>query len=137
MAEVIRVCAVALRDEAGRFLLVRKRGTSTFMQPGGKPEPGESPRQTAVREVREELGIDLDQRNLELLGEFSAPAANEPGHVVEATCFLHPWPGIPVSPSAEIDEIWFYDVSRAPEHRLAPLFEHQILPALGLRVARC
>ncbi|MFZ2259990.1 MAG: NUDIX domain-containing protein, partial [Luteococcus japonicus] len=81
---VIRVSAVVLRDERGRFLTVRKRGTSMFMFPGGKPEHGESPAQTAIRELDEELGVTLEEDRLELIGTFSAPAANEPDHVVES-----------------------------------------------------
>src|SRR5690606_39457168 len=57
---VIRVSAVVLRDGAGRVLTGRKRGTARFMFPGGKPEPGETPAQTAVRETREERGVELD-----------------------------------------------------------------------------
>jgi len=37
---IIRVSAVVLRDAQGRVLMVRKRGTSMWMNPGGKPEPG-------------------------------------------------------------------------------------------------
>ena len=33
---VISVVAALIRDEQGRVLLVRKRGTAAFMQPGGK-----------------------------------------------------------------------------------------------------
>jgi 8-oxo-dGTP diphosphatase len=39
---VISVVAALIRDEAGRVLLVRKRGTKAFMQPGGKRDSGES-----------------------------------------------------------------------------------------------
>ena len=39
---VISVVAALIRDEDGRVLLVRKRGTAAFMQPGGKRDPGES-----------------------------------------------------------------------------------------------
>ena len=35
------VCAVIL-DSAGKMLLVRKRGTQIFIQPGGKLNPGET-----------------------------------------------------------------------------------------------
>ena len=35
----IRIVAALIRDEAGRVLLVRKRGTAAFMQPGGKRDP--------------------------------------------------------------------------------------------------
>jgi len=47
---VIRVSAVVLRNAAGEVLTVRKRNTSRFMLPGGKPDPGETPAETAVRE---------------------------------------------------------------------------------------
>jgi len=39
----IRIAAALLTDARGRLLLVRKRGTAWFMQPGGKIEPGEQP----------------------------------------------------------------------------------------------
>ena len=37
----IEVVAALIRDNAGRVLVVRKRGTVAFMQPGGKRDPGE------------------------------------------------------------------------------------------------
>lgn len=46
----------------GRILLIHKRrghGAGKINGPGGKLDPGETPRQCAVREVREELGIDV------------------------------------------------------------------------------
>ena len=50
------VAAVAfVRD--GHVLTVRKRGTTRFMLPGGKLEPGESAYAAAVREIREEVGL--------------------------------------------------------------------------------
>ena len=39
---IIRIAAAVVTDIAGRSLLVRKRGSSIFMQPGGKIESGES-----------------------------------------------------------------------------------------------
>ncbi len=71
----IRVSAVVLTDGDGRVLLVRKRGTSALFNPGGKPEPGESPAECAVREVFEELGVELDPGSLIPLGRLRAPAA--------------------------------------------------------------
>ncbi len=52
----IHVSAAVIMDADGRLLLVRKEGTTAFMQPGGKPEPGESPSETLSRELAEELG---------------------------------------------------------------------------------
>jgi 8-oxo-dGTP diphosphatase len=47
------------RDDRGRILLVRPTYTTVWHVPGGAVETGESPRQAASREAREELGIDL------------------------------------------------------------------------------
>src|SRR5690625_6106045 len=74
--ETIKVCTVVIKDDAGRVLTVRKRGTNALMLPGGKPEQGESVKDTAAREVAEELGIALDLNVLRELGTLSGPAAN-------------------------------------------------------------
>ncbi len=34
--KIIGVVAALIRDDVGRMLVVRKRGTEAFMQPGGK-----------------------------------------------------------------------------------------------------
>ncbi|AIT61659.1 NUDIX hydrolase [Corynebacterium doosanense] len=125
----ISVAAVVLRDEVGRVLTVRKRGTELFMFPGGKPEPGETMPMAAVREVREELGIDLGIDSLTMLGTFTSAAANEPGETVEATVFTHPSMLID-GPSAEIEEIrWVLPNGSAAG--LAPLLRDEVFPALG------
>ncbi|WP_029149221.1 NUDIX hydrolase [Microbacterium indicum] len=127
---IIRVSAVVLRHpDDGRILTVRKRGTAKFMQPGGKPEPGESAVDAAIREIREELGVDLDPARLRLLGVFSAPAANEPGYTVESTAFTHP-PVAGVAPAAEIEEIRWVDDADELGDEYAPLMVTRILPAL-------
>lgn len=74
---VIRVVAAVVLDDRGHVLVVRKRGTSSFMQPGGKIEPGEEPLEALVREVREELGAAVDRSTVRALGRHGAAAANE------------------------------------------------------------
>lgn len=124
----IRVSAVVMRDGAGRVLNVRKRGTQMFMLPGGKPESGEGPAETALREFSEELGVELDPHLLRALGEFRAPAANEPGHEVVAHVFEHPYvPG--VQASAEIESVQWFDPHELRSD-LAPLTTEHVYPAL-------
>lgn len=127
---VIRVSAVVLRRPTGEVLTVRKRGTHRFMLPGGKPEPGETPAQTAVREAFEEVGAVLDESRLVELGTFRAAAANEDGQEVEGTVFEHP--GVAhVAPAAEIAELRWLDPSTDLPGDLAPLLEHRVLPLLA------
>lgn len=128
---VIRVSAIVMRDGAGRVLNVRKRGTSMFILPGGKPEPGEAPNETALREFREEIGVELEPSHLTTLGVFRAAAANEPGHVVEAAVYEHPFVEAAgaAAPLAEIEALVWVDPSL---HRddMAPLNTEIIFPAL-------
>lgn len=52
------------RDDAGRVLLVRATHRSGWDLPGGFVEKGESPRATATRNVRDDLGADLEVADL-------------------------------------------------------------------------
>lgn len=120
-----------MRDDDGRVLNVRKRGTSSLMLPGGKHEPGEDARDTALREFAEELGVELDPALLSPLGVFRAAAANEPDHVVEAAVFLHPLvpAALLAGPRAEIEHVEWVDPS-VPRPDMAPLNTEIVFPAL-------
>lgn len=83
----IRIAAAIIREEAGRFLLVRKRGTQAFMQPGGKIDGAEELVACLIRELKEELGVDVGGDQLLFAGHMSAPAAHEEGATVEAALF--------------------------------------------------
>ena len=125
----IQVSAVVLRDDQGRVLTVRKRGTSRFMFPGGKREPGESFEQAAVREAAEEIGIVLDSEQLVPLGTFTTAAANEDGHLVQAWVFEHPRVQAE-APGAEIEELRWQDPALPYPADLAPLLAEAVFPAL-------
>lgn len=101
---VIRIAAAVILDEAGRILLVRKRGTTAWMQPGGKVEPGEQPADTLARELDEELGLTADPAGFEHWGRFTAAAANEPGHDVDCDIYAVSITEVPVV-AAEIEEL--------------------------------
>ncbi len=59
------VVAVALIDPDGRILIAKrpegKQLAGLWEFPGGKVEPGERPEQALIRELKEELGIDVKE----------------------------------------------------------------------------
>lgn len=125
-ARVIRIVAAVVLDEGGRLLLVRKRGTSHFMLPGGKLAVGESPVEALARELEEELGCRLAGEPCPF-GSFSAPAANEPDHLVEAEIFVAALTG-EVRACSEIDELTWQDPDSQAAFPLAPLARDHVLP---------
>ena len=124
------------------LLMVRKRGTTSFMLPGGKPEAGETPQDTVIREIREELGLRLDARELFFLGTFTAAAANEAEHTVTGHVFVCETVPADLNVDApqclqEIDDIdWFSYVDLPPDtagRQFAPLTRTQVIPAFKKR----
>lgn len=124
---VLRVAAGIITDPAGRTLLVRKVGSSAFMQAGGKIEQGESALDALSRELREEIGLELDLDATEYLGSFRAVAANEPDTVIRAEVFAVVT-SAPLQAAGEIEELlWIYNAETAGVE-LAPLTRDTILP---------
>ncbi|APU13530.1 ADP-ribose pyrophosphatase [Actinoalloteichus fjordicus] len=98
-----KVAWVRLTDR--RILSARTRGRDVFYFPGGKREPGESDVETLVREVREELAVEIVPDTARRLGTFETQAHGKPaGVLVRLTCYTAEAVGTPTA-SMEIEEI--------------------------------
>ncbi|MFK3981288.1 NUDIX hydrolase [Micromonospora sp. NPDC050397] len=75
---LVPACGVLAVDDQGAILLQRRRDTGQWALPMGKMEIGETPSECAVRETREETGIDVKVTGI--LGVYS-----DPGHIVAYT----------------------------------------------------
>jgi DNA polymerase III epsilon subunit-like protein/8-oxo-dGTP pyrophosphatase MutT (NUDIX family) len=131
---VLRIAAAIVTDHDGRCLLVRKVGTSAFMQAGGTLEPGESAVDALARELREELDLELDESTAEYLGVFRAEAANEPHTVVSAAVFAVE-ASAQIEAHGEIEELLWIDQLEGIEVELAPLSRDELLPLWASRRA--
>jgi putative acetyltransferase len=110
----------------GRLLAVRTRGRDRFYLPGGKPEPGETDEEALVREVREELGLEL--ANVHPAFTVDAPAH---GLVEETRLTMRCFHGTAVGearPGREIEEIAWLRIPVDP--RAAPAV-HTVLARLN------
>jgi 8-oxo-dGTP diphosphatase len=109
--------------------VVRKRGTTAFMQPGGKIAANEEALAALAREVREELGCRIKPASARYLGRFAAPAANEAGERVLAHLYAAELEG-DVMPGAEIEAAAWVDAAAPGAYRLASLTRDCVLPLL-------
>ncbi|GHG61792.1 NUDIX hydrolase [Streptomyces griseocarneus] len=107
-----------IRLENGRVLAARSRGKDAYYLPGGKPEPGESAHEALIREIREELGVDLLPETIAPAFTVRAPAHGAPaGTEVRMTCFTADHSGTP-APRGEIAEVaWLSPADRARTSR--------------------
>ncbi|WP_159012210.1 NUDIX domain-containing protein [Bradyrhizobium sp. S69] len=124
---VLRIAAAMLVRADGRTLLVRKRHTTIFMQPGGRIDAGETVQSALVRELKEELGISVDIQSLVPLGQFLAPAANEAGVMVDAALFMVECDQA-VQPAAEIEQAIWLEPDAPRDFPIAPLTDDYVLP---------
>ncbi|RRU14933.1 NUDIX domain-containing protein [Stenotrophomonas sp. 278] len=129
---VIQIAAAVISRDDGKVLVVRKKGSHAFIQPGGKIEPGEDPIQALCRELDEELGLTIAPTLPTFIGTFSAPAVNERGSIVTAQVYTFSHTG-EVHPKAELEEIVWIDPKNPGDLELAPLTRDHIFRASALR----
>jgi ADP-ribose pyrophosphatase len=91
--------------ENRKLLCARSKGKMSFYSPGGKREAGESDQQALMREINEELSVDLIPESMEYAGTFNAQADGKPeGVMVKMTCYYSRYNGT-LQPASEIEEI--------------------------------
>jgi 8-oxo-dGTP diphosphatase len=114
--------------EGNRILLVRKRGSQTYILPGGKPEAGEDDIEALARELDEELGCSLDLSTVTFLGSFSDKIADEENATVTVRLYSARLIGNP-APQSEIEEmLWLQATNK--DTPLAPSLTNKIIPYL-------
>ncbi len=126
MKKIVKYGLLVLKDK--KFLINRKKGTTLFLMPGGKPEQNESIEDCLVREIKEEHACSLVRESISYFGDFEDVAANEPNTLVCITLYLGTIVGIP-SISSEIEEQRWFGKHDDPQI-LSPIIRHKILPVL-------
>jgi len=86
MKIIDKIAYLYLRD--GKILAARSRGKDKYYLPGGKREGNETDVETLIREVKEELSVDIIESSAVFYGIFEAQAhGKDEGVVVKMTCY--------------------------------------------------
>ena len=103
MTVIDKVAFLYLQD--GKILSTRSKGKDKYYIPGGKREAGESDIEALVREVKEELSVDIIESSAKLYGVFEAQAHGKAeGVIVKMTCYTAEFTG-ELKADSEIAEI--------------------------------
>jgi 8-oxo-dGTP diphosphatase len=104
-----KLAYILVRDN--KILSTLSHGKDTWYIPGGKREEGESDEAALIREVSEELSVQLKPETIKHYGTFEAQAHGKPvGTVVRMTCYTADYSGT-LAPSSEIEKLDFLDYS--------------------------
>lgn len=124
MQWAVSVKAVLLRDGA---VLLGQNQSGAWELPGGRMEPGESTRQTLVREVLEEAGIRVVPGGLVLAEPFEVV----PGRTVFVVVYAATAGDEAIVRSDEHVALAFVPVARLADLRLADIYRTAIAAVAG------
>jgi ADP-ribose pyrophosphatase YjhB (NUDIX family) len=115
---LVVAASAVVTDESGRILLQRRRDNDKWALPGGVMELGESLSDCAVREVKEETGLDVKVTGI--VGTYSDPKhvfAYDDGEVRQefSICFVAHVTGGQIASSDESHEVEWFEPSQVDE----------------------
>lgn len=126
---LVPAASAVITDDDGRILLAKRTDNRLWTIPGGTMKPGETIAGTAVREVKEETGIDVEI--VSLVGIYTNPR-----HVVEysdgevrqqfSVCFACQPIGGELATSDETSEVGYFSPGE--------LVAMEIHPSIRLRI---
>lgn len=106
MKTIDKIALIYLKN--GKILTTLSKGKDTYYLPGGKREGSETDAETLIRELREELSIQILPETITPYGVFEAQAHGKAeGVLVRMSCYTAEFEG-ELKPANEIAELdWF------------------------------
>lgn len=124
---VIPAVFTILQREDGKIFLLRRQNTGWrdgwWCLPAGHGEKGESFVAGAMREAKEEAGVDIKEEDMQFAHIHEAPSEEDDGVTERVSAYFvcKKWSGEPVNAEPEkASEIGWFDVDNLPDN----LIEH-------------
>lgn len=93
MKEIDKIALIVV--ENGKILSTKSIGKNKYYIPGGKRENNETDHQTLIREIKEELSVDVLHETIKYVGTFTSQSDGDiEGINVKMTCYKAKYLGI-------------------------------------------
>lgn len=112
----IPVTACIVMNSKNEVLLTRRAvepSKGKWCLPGGFMELGETPESSAIREIKEETGLDVKEEDLQMLGVISLTSKTK-GSILIIYYLVKKWDGS-LSPGSDVSEATFFPTTNIPE----------------------
>lgn len=94
-----------IQTKNGQILSTKSKGKTKYYIPGGKREGNETDEQTLIREIKEELSVQIRPNTIRYMGTFKAQSDGaRTGVLVKMTCYKAQYEG-EIEASSEIEEV--------------------------------
>lgn len=128
MNKIIHKVALAVFKDKKLLQVRTGKQNRVFFTLGGKLEPGESEIECLKREVKEEVGCEIDESSLKFLTEFEDMAHGKENAMLNVRMYEGKLIGEP-RPSSEVVEIGWFD-SKSDKKHLSTIAKRAIFPWL-------
>lgn len=126
--DIHKAAAIIIHDH--KVLQVRAKGKDVFVSPGGKLEPDETVKAALIRELREELSLNVDEDALTPFGTFYAIAAGTDATRLRMDALIAIIDVSKIQKDNEIEELVWIDSANIASFRQGSIFEYEIFPQL-------
>jgi 8-oxo-dGTP pyrophosphatase MutT (NUDIX family) len=126
MKRILKVALALIRDN--KVLMAKNYDFDKYFIPGGKIEKNENEEEALIREIKEELNVDLIKDSINYFGTFEDVASTHLDSTVQVKLYFGEISG-ELKPNSEVEKLaWFG--KKDDWEKLGTVAKTKIMPAL-------